>query len=97
MFHCEASFELIILAFGVDFSSFDINSSDRAGRTKVFASSTTDTFVGVDDRNLTTIVFFRLYHHDSSRRAMTRTIATLHRVCRYDAVFLYPYGIADLN
>ena len=79
--------------------SCHINGAERTGRTKVLTRPTTDTFFYIYYRNLWRILVFRYTRHHlyGSRRTMACTVATLHTIRQWYAIFLYPHGMPYLN
>ena len=81
------------------FVSFDVDGRERTRRTNIFAGSTADTSGIVDGRNhwRFLVVLIEWNHLDSTRRTMAGTVAALHLVCQYHAVFLDPYSMTYLD
>jgi hypothetical protein len=79
------------------FIPFHINRAKRSGGAEVLAGTTADAFVFVHRRHFDgTVRSFIIHHLDGTRRAMALTIATTDAIGQNDAVFFYPYGMADM-
>ena len=76
-----------------------VDGAERTGRAKILTSSATDTFFYIHYRNLWRILIIGVgrHHLNSSRRAMAGTVATLHAIRQWYAVFFYPNSVADLS
>ena len=71
--------------------------AERTGRTKILTCPAADTTLHIDYRNLWRILVFRYTRHHlyGSRRTMACTVATLHTIRQWYAIFLYPHGMSQ--
>lgn len=83
----------------MSFMSFHIDGTEQTGRTKILTCPAADTTLHIDYRNLWRILVFRYTRHHlyGSRRTMACTVATLHTIRQWYAIFLYPHGMPYLN
>ncbi len=82
----------------VHFVTFDIDGSERTGRTEVFARSAADALGDVDRWNLNFAFWAVVINHfDGMGGTMPGTVATGNVIVQHYAVFLYPYRVADLQ
>ena len=90
---------LLFLDFTMNFVTFYIDSAERTRRTKVFASTATDTTFGIDYRYLQglRIVGILRNHLDSTSRTVTGTVAALLTIAIHDTVFCHPYCMTYLD
>ena len=81
------------------FVSLYIDSAMRTSRTQIFTGTATDTASLVDSGNVGRFVILRVarYHLDSTCRTVAGTIAAFYTIGQYYAVFLDPYGMANLR
>ena len=76
-----------------------IDSREWPGGTYIFTGTTTNATALVDGRyrGRKVVFFIRRHHHDSTCRAVTGAVATLHTVGDGHAVLLDPYRMTYLN
>ena len=76
----------------MNFMSLHVNSRQRPCRTKVFACTASDTpcFIYSRHERSVFIIFIKWHHFYSPYRAVSLTISTIHAICDWNAVFLYP-------
>ena len=81
------------------FVSLHINGRERSCRTQILTRSATYAARCVYGRYLGRCVVFRIsvYHRYGSYRTMACTVATLHTIRQWYAIFLYPHGMPYLN
>lgn len=82
----------------VHFMSLYVDSGERTGGTKVFASAASYAAGLIDGRNhgREFIVLIEHHHRDCSYRAVTFAVAAFHTIHYGDAVLLHPYCMAYL-
>lgn len=76
--------------------TFYIDGRKRAGWTNIFAMAATNAFLCIYGRHFV-LAAFDFYHYDSAGRAMAFAVAAAYAVAQHYAVFLDPYGMANLH
>ena len=76
--------------------SFDIDGTEGTGGTEVLASTAPNAHFFVDGRHPFLFILLQRHHLDGSRGAVTGTVAALHTIGKYNAVFPHPYRMAYL-
>ena len=82
----------------VHFIPFHVNCAEWSGRAEVLASTAADAFVLVDGRHLHLAIWaFVIHHLDSSRGAMSCTVAAADAVGQHHAVLFDPNGVTHMD
>ena len=83
----------------MDFMALNIDGGEGTGGTEMLAGTATDASALVDSGYVGRLVVIGIagHHLDGSRGTMAGTVATINAIGENQAVFLNPYGVADLR
>lgn len=79
--------------------AFYIDGTERTGRTKIFACSTSDASLDIHHREFRRIRIVRIFRHhqDGPGRTMTRTVTTRNSVALHHTKLFYKYRMTYLS
>lgn len=79
--------------------SLHINGAERARRTKILTSATTDASLRVDSRYFGGVVIagHGIDHYDGPHRTMACAVAAVDTIGHHHTIFFDPNGMTNLN